>query len=375
MSVVNAVLTPSYEEGAVYEAVSKHFEALEVERELAPGMKVLLKPNLLYGKKPEAGVTTNPAVIRAVIRWLTERGHTRIVVAESSGGLYTAEYMRGVYGASGLRTPGIEEYLNRDFTFKAVPTREGFHTRVFNLITPVTEADYIINLPKLKTHAMTTVSCGVKNLFGTIPGLQKPDMHRRYPNTGDFVHMLCELCETVKPSLTLLDAVDSMEGNGPGGGTVRHTGLTLCSRDVYALDVTAVRFMGLEPDDMPHLRAAREMCLLPEKIDVTGDGIRPCSPAFRLPDAVKSTGFDDAVPKLLRKPAEFVMDRLLRSYPHVDKSKCVGCGKCAESCPQKIIKITDKKAGMPRQNCISCFCCQEMCPVHAISVRRGLRGL
>ena len=375
MSVVNAVFTPSYEEGAVYEAVAKHFEALKVERELTPGMRILLKPNLLYGKKPEAGVTTNPAILKAVIRWLTERGFTNLVVAESSGGLYNAEYMRGVYGASGLRVPGIQEYLNKEFTFKAVPTREGFQTRVFNLITPVTEAEYIINLPKLKTHAMTTVSCGVKNLFGTIPGLQKPDMHRRYPRTEDFVRMLCELCETVKPSLTLLDAVDSMEGNGPGGGTVRHTGLTLCARDVYALDVTAVRFMGLGPDAMPHLRAAREMGLLPEEIHVTGDEVVPCSPAFRLPDAVKSTGFDDAVPKLLRKPTEFVMDRLLRSYPHVDRSKCVGCGKCAESCPQKIIKITDKKAGMPRKNCISCFCCQEMCPVHAISVKRGLRGL
>ena len=106
MSVVNAVFTPSYEEGAIYEAVAKHFEAFKVERELTPGMRILLKPNLLYGKKPEAGVTTNPAILKAVIRWLTERGFTNIVVAESSGGLYNAEYMRGVYGASGLRYRG-----------------------------------------------------------------------------------------------------------------------------------------------------------------------------------------------------------------------------------------------------------------------------
>ncbi len=375
MSVVNAVLTPSYEADAVFEAVSKHFEVLNVEGDLRPGMRILLKPNLLYGKKPEAGVTTNPAILRAVIRWLTERGHTNIVVADSSGGLFTAEYMRGVYAASGLRTPGIEEYLNRDFTFGRRETREGSATRSFNLITPVLEAEYIINLPKLKTHAMTTVSIGVKNLFGTIPGLQKPDMHRRYPETKDFVRMLCELCETVHPNVTLLDAVDSMEGNGPGGGTVRHTGVTLCSRDVFALDIAAVLFMGLVPSDMPHLAAARDMKLLPETVSVTGDDLVPCSPAFRLPDALKSTGFDDSVPKLLRKPASFVMDRLLRSYPHVDRSKCVGCGRCAESCPQKIIRVENKKAGMPRRGCISCFCCQEMCPVHAISVKRGLRGL
>ncbi len=375
MSTVSAVSTPSYQYETVYAAVCRHFEALDVASDLKPGMRVVLKPNLLYGKKPEAGVTTNPAILKAVIRWLTERGQTNIAVAESSGGLFNAEYMKGVYQASGYRVPGIQEYLNQDFTFGRRPTAEGFTTRAFNLITPILEADYIINLPKLKTHAMTTVSIGVKNLFGTIPGLQKPDMHRRYPETRDFVRMLCELCETVRPNVTLLDAVDSMEGNGPGGGTVKHTGLTLCARDVYALDVTAVRFMGLDPAGIPHLQAAREMGLLPGSIDLTGDEFIPCSPAFRLPDTRKSTGFDDSVPKLLRKPAEFVMDRLLRSYPDVDRSKCVGCGRCAESCPQKIIRVENKKASMPRRGCISCFCCQEMCPVHAISVKRGLRGL
>ena len=375
MSTVNAVKVSSYDEELVYSAVSRHFDALDVASELRPEMRIALKPNLLYGKKPSAGVTTNPAVLKAVIRWLRERGFENITVAESSGGIFTAEYMRGVYSASGFNVPGIKEYLNRDFTYGSKKTAEGFTVRSFNIITPILEADYIINLPKLKTHAMTTVSVGVKNLFGVIPGLQKPDMHRRYPRTDDFVHMLCELCETVRPNLTLLDAIDSMEGNGPGGGTVRHTGLTLCSRDVYALDMAAVSFMGLTPEDVPHLRAAGAMGLTPDRVDITGDPVSPCSPAFRLPDAVKSTGFDDSVPKLLRGPARFVLDRLLRSYPSVDRSKCVGCGKCAESCPQKIISVENGKAGMPRKNCISCFCCQEMCPVHAISVKRGLRGL
>lgn len=375
MSVVNVIKVPSYDEEAVYAAVSRHFEALGVEKDLNPLMMVLLKPNLLYGKKPEAGVTTNPAVLKAVIRWLRERDITNIVVADSSGGLFTAEYMKSVYGASGLRVPGIQEYLNDDFTYKRVETREGFTVRSFNLITPVTDADYIINLPKLKTHAMTTVSAGVKNLFGTIPGLQKPDMHRRYPELDQFVHMLCELCETVRPNVTLLDAIDSMEGNGPGGGTVRHTGVTMCSRSPYALDIEAVTFMGLDPAEMPHLKAAKEMGLWPDQVEVTGDKLVPCSPAFRLPDTRRSTGFDDAVPKLLRKPAERIMDALLRSYPNVDKSKCVGCGKCAESCPQKIIRVENRKASMPRRGCISCFCCQEMCPVHAIGVKRGLKGM
>lgn len=375
MSVVSAVSTPSYDSEEVYRAVSAHFERLNAARDLSPDAKIVLKPNLLYGKKPEAGVTTNPAVVAAVIRWLRERGFVHITVADSSGGLYTAEHMRSVYAACGLKIPGVEEYLNRDFTFGAKGVPEGFPVRSFNLLMPILNADYIINLPKLKTHAMTTVSAGVKNLFGCIPGLQKPDMHRRFPDLDGFVRMLCALAVTVKPDLTLLDAVDSMEGNGPGGGTVRHTGITLCSRDVFALDVSAVRFMGLEPLDVPHLRAAEALGLYPQEVTLAGDALPPCEPPFRLPDARKDTGFASSVPRPLRKPVLWAMDRLLRSYPRVDRAKCVGCGRCAESCPERIIRVEDGKASMPRKGCISCFCCQEMCPVHAISVRRGLRNM
>lgn len=375
MSVVSVVNTPDYNIDTVYDAICQHFERLSVADKLSPDMRVLIKPNLLYAKKPEFAVTTHFSLLLSVIRRLKELGITNITVADSSGGLYTAEHMRSVYNSCGLNIDGIKEYLNQDFSFGARQTPEGFTVRSFNLITPVLNADYIINMPKLKTHAMTTVSCGVKNLFGTIPGLQKPDMHCRFPVLSDFVHMLCELEETVKPDLTILDAVDSMEGNGPGGGTVKHTGITLASTDVYALDTTAVRFMGLAPDSIPHLIAARDMGLIPESIELCGDKLVPCDPPFKLPDTTKSTDFSASVPKFLQKPVSKILSGLLRSFPKVDTSKCIGCGRCAESCPQHIITVSNKKASMPKKGCISCFCCQEMCPVHAISAKRGLKNL
>ncbi|MGM9521183.1 MAG: DUF362 domain-containing protein [Oscillospiraceae bacterium] len=375
MSVVSVINTTSYSEDVIYRAVCGHFDRLGVAGDIRPGMRILIKPNLLYAKRPEFAVTTHYSLIAAVIRALRELGAENITVADSSGGLYNAEHMNAVYSSCGLKRPGIEEYLNHDFTFAARHTQEGFAVKSFNLITPVLNADYIINLPKLKTHAMTTVSAGVKNLFGTIPGLQKPDMHCRFPELPAFARMLCELALTVKPDVTIIDAVDSMEGNGPGGGTVKHTGITLSSRDVFALDAAAVGFMGLEPLRIPHLMAARDMGLYPDDVVIEGDGLTPCSPPFRLPDTTRGVGFTDSIPKIFRAPAQKVMTGLLRSFPSVDKSKCIGCGRCSESCPQHIISITNKKASMPRRGCISCFCCQEMCPVHAISAKRGLRGL
>ena len=374
MSQVSILNVPAYEDKAIYSAVCGHMEALDSSCAPESGMRVLIKPNLLSARRPELAVTTHYTVVLAVIRRLKELNVDNIVVADSPGGLYSREHFKGVCSAAGLRRPGIQEHLNDDFSFGSQQTRDGFSVKSFNLITPVLEADYIINLPKLKTHAMTLMSAGVKNLFGTIPGLQKPDMHCRFPNIDGFARMLCELAVTVSPQITILDAVDSMEGNGPGGGTVKHTGCTFASEDVFALDIAAAKFMGLDQEKVPHLVAASAMGLLPAQIELVGDDMPHIDP-FILPDTVKSTSFLDNVPRPLRKLAGIFMDRLLRSYPQVDGSRCIGCGKCAESCPQHIITIQDRKASMPRSGCISCFCCQEMCPVHAISAKRGVRSL
>jgi ferredoxin len=153
---------------------------------------------------------------------------------------------------------------------------------------------------------------------------------------------------------------------------VKHTGLTLCSKDVFALDVVASEFMGLDPKTVPHLIAAKKLGVYPEIVDFTGDTFAPCPQPFILPDAVKSPSFSNSVPSFLSKPALWVMNTMLRSFPNVDKEKCIGCGKCAESCPQHIIEVKNRKASMPRKGCISCFCCQEMCPAHAISAKRAI---
>lgn len=73
----------------------------------------------------------------------------------------------------------------------------------------------MVSVCKLKTHSMTTLSGGVKNLFGCIPGLQKPELHLRFPEKADFGEMLVDLALTVKPALTIVDAVVGMEGDGP----------------------------------------------------------------------------------------------------------------------------------------------------------------
>ena len=173
---------PDYDSPALQSAVEEIFGAWEGAKALGASARVLLKPNLLAKHAPEKGVTTHPAVVRAVMEALCARGvlPQNITVADSPGGVYNETLMRSVYRVSGLeavcRETGAQLYTAcRSRAKKA----DGELVREFTLIEPVHEADVVIDLPKLKTHVMTGMTCAVKNLFGTVPGLQKAEFHMR----------------------------------------------------------------------------------------------------------------------------------------------------------------------------------------------------
>lgn len=360
-----------YKEELIYPAVCKAMEALDIAKDIHPGLKVAIKPNLIMAKSPEFPVTTHPLVIKAVARWLHEHGVEDIVLAESAGGLYNAEYMKNIYRACGVKQLEPEITLNMDFSAKTVNCPDGFSNHSFHIITPVLEADYVINICKLKTHSMTGYSGGIKNLFGTIPGLEKPQMHYLWPDIHDFSRMLLELAQTVNPQLTIIDAVDAMEGNGPTGGTSHPLHMLLAARDFYTQDYFAAKLMQLNPMEIEMIKQAVDLGLArPDEIELAGDPIPENLTPFQVPDTHK-LDFTSSFPGFLQKPVAFLAGKLFKSYPQLNQELCVGCGKCAESCPAHIIKIENKKAKFKKKGCISCFCCQEMCPAKAISVKKA----
>lgn len=361
-------LVKEYKEDLIYPAICKAMEALSIEKDMHPDLKVVLKPNLIMAKAPDVPTTTHPLVIKCVVRWLKEHGVKNITLAESSGGLYTAEHMKNIYRTCGMNMLENDLALNMDFSAKTVHCPEGFANHSFHIITPIAQADYIINICKLKTHAMTGYSGGIKNLFGTIPGLEKPQMHYRWPDLEDFSRMLLELAQTVNPQLTIIDAIDAMEGNGPTSGTSHPLHMVLAARDFYTQDYFASDLMKLNPMDIVMIRQAVETGLAtPDDIRLIGDEIPDNLTPFQTPDTQK-LDFSGKIPALLLPIAK----KLMRSYPQLNRELCVGCGKCAESCPAHVITIKNRKAQFRKKGCISCFCCQEMCPMKAIAVRKAL---
>lgn len=363
----------NYDQQTVDAAVERLFCQLPAAQALA-GKRVLLKPNLLAKHAPERAVTTHPALVRAVIRAVRRRGAASITVADSPGGVYNPGILRSIYKVSGLTDVCREEgaALYTDCKSREVPAK-GQVVKQFTLLEPVLDCDVIINLPKLKTHMMTGLSAATKNLFGCIPGLQKAEWHMRFPDKERFGGMLVDLLCTVKPGFAILDGILAQEGDGPAGGTPRMVGIVAAAEDHLQMDLALCHMLGIRPKDVPYLNAAISRGLCPEQFDpacARGEGqlCRPI-PGYRLPSSWGSVDFADKAPRAVRWAVPAV-ERLLAPRPVINKSRCIGCGKCAEICPQHTITVQGK-AHIHAAKCIRCFCCHEMCPVKAIDTRRS----
>lgn len=371
-STVIAVTSVSdYNQEKVNRAISRHFEMLGLAEKLSPDMNVVIKPNLLMKRNPKDATTTHPAIVRGIILKLHELGVHKITVAESPGGTYTAVALNGIYTECGMKE-AVKGYaaLNSNFESDERKTPNGKPLSSFTIIKPILEADFIINVAKLKTHAMTGMSGAVKNLFGTIPGLMKPELHWRFPDKRKFCEMLVELCETVNPDVCFIDAVTSMEGDGPSSGIPKQTEMIISGYNPYNIDLALCRVISAPPESIYTVDTAIKLNYSEasaDKLDFIGDELHCFN--FVKPKG-KSTSFEDYVPKLLKRPAKAVMNSLFTPRPHIITKTCVGCGKCAESCPAGTITIKDRKAIIDYSKCIKCFCCHEMCPIKSISIKR-----
>lgn len=350
--------------------IEKAFDALQVWDKIRPGMKVVLKPNLVMSSKPEQAIITHPAFTAAVGKCVQKAGG-RVIIAESPGGPYTPAAMKAMFRATGYRdmAEACGFTLYTDCKSREVTLPQAKRCRELSVVEPFLDRDYLIDLPKLKTHSMVGFSGAVKNLFGTVPGLQKPELHCRFPEREPFSEMLCDLCHFLGPDLSLMDGIWAMEGNGPTGGQRRDLHVIAGSESPWALDVAAASLVGLEPEKITMLWEGHERGYGPldlSELELVGDPMETLLAPDFLKAQASSTDFIDRLPKFLRPAAK----KLATPYPRIDKKRCVGCGKCAESCPQHTISLREGKAVIRYQNCIRCFCCHEMCPKHVVQIKR-----
>ena len=373
MNPYDVALVPcdDYDEPKVEAALRAALDRIDGLAFLRPGMRVAVKVNLVTAMKPETAATVHPSVVCALVRILRERG-AEVVIGDGPGGIYSAAYLRVVYDVCGMRkAESCGAKLNDDFSIEEIDYPEAVMAKHFPYTAYLGKADAVIDLCKLKTHGMMGMTCAVKNFFGSIPGALKPEFHYKYPRAEDFANVLVDLYEYTKPRLCICDAIVGMEGNGPTQGTPREIGCLIASRNGHMLDAVAAGLIGLEPREIPTLKAAMDRGLLPEEpsaISVCGDPARFQVPDFKTVPAQSSVFFHVLGEGLPGKVADFVASRMLTPFPKLEAESCIGCGKCAKLCPARAISMKKGKPSIDRRICILGFCCQEFCPKGAMKV-------
>lgn len=336
-----------------------------------PGMRVVIKANLVAPMPPSACATTHPRLVAALTKMIVALGAS-VIVGDSPGGVFTQASLEHNYRVTGMHE--AEEAgasLNLNVASHSVNI-DGLAMKHLTYTDYLDGCDAIIDFAKLKAHGMVGMSGAVKNMYGVIPGLIKPQTHYLYPDVDDFADMLVDINEHFKPRLSLIDAVDGMEGNGPTAGTPRHIGALIAARTPYEADAVAARLIALDEGGVPTLAAARRRGLCGElsEIRLYGD-----------PEAVRVPDFA-SVPRrslsfLKGTKLNFVgnvVQRVLEQKPMPVPKKCIGCGKCMRLCPAKAIEMRpchgNEVPWIDRKKCIKCFCCQEFCPKAAMVVHR-----
>lgn len=366
---VAVVRCKTYDVEAVKPALEEALNAVNGLDFVMPGMKIIIKPNLVSFKKPDAAATTHPALLEALVEMLLSRG-ADVTIGDSPGGPHSLPLLNRVYAATGMdRVEKLGAKLNRNMNEKTIDFPEGKVLKNFTYTEYLDEADAIIDFCKLKSHGMLGMSAAVKNLFGTIPGLKKPEVHYKFQNDAEFADMLVDLNEYFKPRLAICDAVVGMEGNGPTAGTPRQIGAIIASKSTYYADVVGAELIGMNIDGLPTLQAAYERGFAPassKNLRVYGDIRALTVDDFKAPP-VRGLSF-------MRKGnvLHFISKAALEHKPTLKKRLCVGCGECARMCPAKAIEMKNKKPHINREKCIRCFCCQEFCPRAAMVAHRPL---
>ena len=326
------------------------------------GKTVLVKPNILSDAPREKAITTDSRALSALLRYIREKGASKIIVGDSPG---------TQTGKLSARLSGIEEAIRENGAVLSDFREENRVHSIDGLNLPMAsaldEADVVISFAKFKTHQLMSATGAVKNMFGTIPGLNKSPLHFRYRTPESFAAFLMKIYQECHVDYAFIDAVIGMEGPGPGSGTPRHIGLLMGSANGYALDRAEAMIMGYA--SVPLIETAEK--IQPGISEASFPLLHPSSliikDYIRIGEGKKGTFRSLVIGTVLNFFRRSSTDS--RPRPSFDISKCKACSRCVNVCPAKALKIADGHVVFEKKKCIKCYCCHEMCPFDAIKIK------
>jgi len=256
-------------------------DGLRLFRLNVAGRRVLLKPNLV--EDLPGPINTNADIIGAAARCFLRLGAARVVIGEGPGHQRDTEL---VVQAANLKPHLADRQiqfvdLNRDELVRV--KLKANYSRLGGLWLPrtVLDSDFVVSMPKIKTHHWAGVTLSLKNMFGIVPGM-KYGWPKNLLHWHGIHESILDICASVPIHFVIADGITAMEGNGPLQGTARDLGKIVLADDPVAADATCARLMGFDPLRVQHLSDAGRFLgnLKAERITTLGDRPEPVTPPF-----------------------------------------------------------------------------------------------
>jgi uncharacterized protein (DUF362 family) len=319
MPTVSLIRADSYELNLLRSRLETLLEPIGgIQAYVKKGDRVLLKPNLLTGSRPTKECVTRPELVYCIAQMVIEAGGKPFLGDSPAFGS-----AKGVAKANGY-LPLIEK-LNLpvvEFHGKPYQTENSNFDRL-RLSKEAMDADVVINLPKVKSHVQLTLTLGVKNLFGCVPGKMKAWWHMEAgKDASRFGEMLVETAKAIAPDLTIVDAIIGHEGNGPSGGEPRHLGIIGASADVFALDRAMVDILGVDPAIVPTIAAQIRLGICSDLDTISFPLEHPAQLQvndWKLPEALVPIDF--GLPRVVRSTFKHLYIRFVKEAMGAQASK------------------------------------------------------
>ncbi len=368
MSIVILQECKSYNLDEVTNKINNGIEKLGGwDKFVKTGDRVLLKINLIGPKSSDSASITHCEFTRVMVRILKGKGCI-VWIGDSSGGAIAGMAPTAhSFQASGYEKMAKEEgaeikNFDREGVVKVIS--ESRPEEKMFIAKPIFDADFVINLPKLKTHSAAIYTGAVKNVFGCIPGLRKAWYHKSAPEPVDFGEIICDIHKAGRFHLHIMDGITAMQGEGPTAGEVYNANKILISTDPLALDTVGAKMIKINIDSVPILATAKKRGIGEGNLDkITLDGdykTIPTLEGFKLPKRFRSNKSRN------NKPVIKVID-FFKARPTVNINNCRKCNMCVESCPVQAINRETKKINY--ELCIECMCCHELCMYKAVELK------
>lgn len=243
--------------GDIESLIRRGFRELKVSEQEIRGKCILLKANIVEPHRGMEHIVTNPALVAAAAEAFLSIGAAKIIVAEGAGHCRDTYGILEESGFDGILGDSRISFVDLNYDAVWVAANAGRETQLNYLVLPaiLKQADWIVSMPKLKTHHWVGVTLSMKNLFGVLPG-SFYGWPKNVIHTVGLKEAILDINATLRPHFAIVDGIVGMEGDGPIMGAAKKAGVVIMGGNLPAVDATCARLMGINPHKIQYLAAS-----------------------------------------------------------------------------------------------------------------------